>query len=213
MFAVLERDATMFLPVSQNAVDMLKPTRGETILDVGCGLGIDALKFASLGAKTTGVDASQKIIQKAWSKVAISIGKNYAITFKRGMEENLIEMFGDGSFDGVYASRLLEHVENPRSTLRRFGRVVNRGGRVVVAEPDWATMAIDHPNEKMTERILQLFKNSVRHPSIGRKLRRTMRELGYQHMAMRAVPVVFVDPVSSGLIDGIETFVQQGKKF
>ena len=200
----------MFQSVAQNSLDMLKPKRGETILDVGCGLGIDAMKFAGMGAKTTGVDASQRILQKAWSNVATSIGKNLAITFKRGREENLIEMFGDGSFDGVYASRLLEHVEDPRATLRRFGRVVRRGGRVVVAEPDWATMTIDHPNKEMTNKILKLFQNSVRHPFVGRELRRTMRELGYNRMTMRAVPVVFVDPISSGLIDGIETFVQQG---
>ena len=79
----------MFQSVAQNSLDMLKPKRGEAILDVGCGLGIDAMKFADMGAKTTGVDASQRILQKAWSNVATSIGKNLAITFKRGREENV----------------------------------------------------------------------------------------------------------------------------
>ena len=37
-----------------------------------------------------------------------------------------------------------------------------------------------------------------------------MRELGFQHLTMRAVPVVFVDPIQSGLIDGIHTFIEQG---
>ena len=68
----------------------------------------------------------------------------------------------------------------------------------------------DHPNTQLTNEIIKLFQNNVRHPFIGRQLRRIMRELGFQHLTMRAVPVVFVDPIQSGLIDGIHTFIEQG---
>ena len=207
----MKRDATLFRPVSANAIDMLQPTGGQSILDVGCGLGTDAIEFAKRGAKVVGLDASKALIQKCWSHVALLDAKQKQdIVFQHGHEEDIVSMYGDAAFDGVHVSRLLEHVPDPRLTLKRLSKVIKRDGSIVVVEPDWGSMLIDHPNKSLSQKIVQLFSNSVNHPFIGRELRRMMREIGYVHLTMRAVPVVFVNPMKSGLIDAIRSFVTQG---
>jgi SAM-dependent methyltransferase len=43
-------------------LDLLKPARGEQVLDVGCGPGVLAPHVAAAGARYTGVDASRKLL-------------------------------------------------------------------------------------------------------------------------------------------------------
>ena len=190
----------------------LRPGKGETILDVGSGLGLNAIAIAEKGAKVIGYDNSQAAISRSWANLALTHTKEHHlnINFQKGTESEVVSIFGSASFDAVFISRLLEHVESPRETLKRLSKVLKRGGRIVVCEPDWQTLAIDHPNQKYSDIIINLFENSVRHPYVGRKLRRLLRELGFIRLTMRAVPVVFVDPVASGLIGGIQSFVEQG---
>jgi ubiquinone/menaquinone biosynthesis C-methylase UbiE len=51
--------------------------------------------------------------------------------------------FPDSSFDGVRSDRTLQHVEDPERALTELVRVVKRGRRVVVMDPDWETLALD----------------------------------------------------------------------
>ena len=163
MFAILQRDSIMFKSVSSNAFDMLHPIPGQTILDVGCGLGLDAITFAEKGSKVIGLDASKTAISKAWNNVALHKHKDTSnnnknqhrqlsgqststpllnILFQQGLIQDVVSLFGTLSFDGIHVSRVLEHVDDPRESLRRLSSILKHGGRIVVAEPDWQTLTI-----------------------------------------------------------------------
>jgi SAM-dependent methyltransferase len=47
-----------------------------------------------------------------------------------------LRSFGDGSFDAVVASHMIEHVANPLAALSEMHRVLRPGGRLVLVVPD-----------------------------------------------------------------------------
>ena len=48
--------------------------------------------------------------------------------------------FGDGTFDGLFAGEILEHVVDPRAALREWKRVVKPGGILIVTTPNAARL-------------------------------------------------------------------------
>lgn len=100
---------------------------GKDVLEIGCGVGIDLLRFAQGGARVTGIDFSSTAIDLAT--------KNFAIA---GLEANLLVMdgesmdFGDRSFDLVYAHGVLQYTADPQRMAREIYRVLRPGGRAIV---------------------------------------------------------------------------------
>jgi SAM-dependent methyltransferase len=52
------------------------------------------------------------------------------------LDRDGLRTFADGSFDGVVASHMIEHLANPVSALVEFWRVLRPGGRLVLLVPD-----------------------------------------------------------------------------
>lgn len=96
-------------------LNILKPDKGRTVLDIGCGTGMAMLKFVDLGLQTTGLDPSPYMLDIALKNV-----KNQA-DLHRGFAESL--PFGDNSFNYACLSTTLEFVENPRKALEEAFRV------------------------------------------------------------------------------------------
>jgi ubiquinone/menaquinone biosynthesis C-methylase UbiE len=97
--------------------------RGKKILEIGCGVGIDLVRFAKAGAQVTGIDLSQTAIDLA--------GKNLCQNSLNGMlkvmdGENLA--FPDASFDVVYAHGVLQYTSDPEKMVQEAFRVLNKGG-------------------------------------------------------------------------------------
>ncbi len=100
---------------------------GKRLLEVGCGVGIDLVRFARGGAVVTGVDLAP---------VAIDLArKNFA---QRGLEADLRVMdgerleFPDDSFDVVYAHGVLQYTADPTQMVRELRRVLRPGGTAIL---------------------------------------------------------------------------------
>jgi len=101
--------------------------KGKTFLEVGCGAGIDLVRFAREGAIVTGVDLAQ---------VSIDLAKqNFE---QNGLEADLRVMngealqFPDNSFDVVYAHGVLQYTADPYQMARELHRVLRPGGEAIV---------------------------------------------------------------------------------
>ncbi|KAF9519200.1 hypothetical protein BS47DRAFT_1370814 [Hydnum rufescens UP504] len=118
-------------------LDHLSPTRSARILDgmealdIGCGGGLLAESLARLGARTTGVDASESNIKIAALHASADARLTTGINYRYGSAE---EMVAEGKkFDLVCSMEVLEHVNNPRTFLTSCADLVKPGGHLFLS--------------------------------------------------------------------------------
>ncbi len=101
--------------------------RGQRLLEVGCGLGIDLVRFAADGAEVTGIDLASRSIELA--------SRNFE---QRGLSGDLQVMngeamtFADASFDVVYGHGVLQYTLNPEQMAAEMFRVLRPGGTAIL---------------------------------------------------------------------------------
>ena len=96
-------------------LDLLKPARGETLLEIGCGTGAGLLTFLDNGVQVTGLDPSPYMLD-----IASKNAGNRA-DLHRGFAEDL--PFEDNSFNYACLITTLEFVEDPKRALEEACRV------------------------------------------------------------------------------------------
>jgi tocopherol O-methyltransferase len=103
---------------------------GCRILDVGCGLGGTAIFLSkTLGAHVTGITISP---------VQVEIGN--ALARQCGADVHLMQMDAEAldmkdRFDVVWSVEAISHLSNRKDSLRSAARLLEQGGRLVIA--DW----------------------------------------------------------------------------
>lgn len=101
--------------------------RGKTLLEVGCGAGIDLVRFARAGAVVTGIDLSTTAIDLARK----NIEQNGLSADLRVMNGEAMQ-FADNSFDVVYAHGVLQYTANVEKMVAEIHRVLKPGGEAIV---------------------------------------------------------------------------------
>lgn len=100
---------------------------GKQLLEVGCGIGIDLVRFAKHGAIAIGVDLAE---------VAVGLArKNFELHGLRGdiqtMDGEHLQ-FPDQSFDVVYAHGVLQYTNDPAAMIGEIYRVLKPGGEAIL---------------------------------------------------------------------------------
>ena len=101
--------------------------RGKSLLEVGCGAGIDLVRFARARAIVTGIDLSKTAIDLALKNIE-----------QNGLSADLQVMngesmqFPDNSFDLVYAHGVLQYTANAEKMVAEIHRVLKPGGEAIV---------------------------------------------------------------------------------
>lgn len=101
--------------------------RRRRILEVGCGIGTDLVRFARGGACVTGIDLAARSIELARRNVALHGLRARGLCVADG--EAL--PFEDGHFDVVYAHGVLQYAANPARLVAEAHRVLEPGGEAV----------------------------------------------------------------------------------
>jgi len=96
---------------------------GLRILDLGCGGGLIAEKFAKQGANVTGIDLSEKALCAARDHAAAG---GLQISYELGKAEEI--PVADGLFDAVVCADCLEHVGDLERVIEQVSRVLKDGG-------------------------------------------------------------------------------------
>lgn len=101
--------------------------KGQRLLEVGCGVGIDLVRFARGGAIVTGIDLAEVSIELA--------RQNFAL---RGLSGNLLVMNGealdflDDSFDVVYAHGVIQYTAHAERMVAEIHRVLKPKGQAIM---------------------------------------------------------------------------------
>ena len=100
--------------------------RGRSVLEVGCGAGVDLARFAKGGADVTGVDLAPSAIELARANF---LQQGLQGRFEVADGEQL--PFPDNTFDLVYAHGVVQYTASPAQLVDECRRVIKPGGRAV----------------------------------------------------------------------------------
>jgi len=123
--------------------------KGEAVLDIGCGAGVDTLVAAIMvGSKglVTGIDLIPEMLKRARTNLEKTSFKN--VTFQEGSAEEL--PFPDETFDVVISNGAFNLIPDKAKALREAFRVLKSSGRFLLADQ---ILIVDTPldTESMVE--------------------------------------------------------------
>jgi len=100
--------------------------RGRSVLDVGCGAGVDLARFARGGADVTGVDVAQSAVDLARTNF-----EQQGIRGRFEVASGEALPFADGTFDLVFAHGVVQYTADPQRLVDECRRVLKPGGQAV----------------------------------------------------------------------------------
>ncbi len=130
-------------PFSLGSVD-----RGETVLDIGSGGGLDSMVAARLvgpGGKVVGLDLSPEMVARAYENLKQTDLTNVA--FQEFFGEDL--PFPDGSFDVVISNGVFNLIPAKGRMLKEACRVLKPNGRLLIADQILSGALTKSPQERI----------------------------------------------------------------
>ena len=191
--ATLRAIADFASSLKARLAQLLSPRPGECLLDVGCGPGLDTFALAPLvypGGVVAGLDLNVDMLRHA-----------EALTRPQGDRVSIAHVGGDGTslpfldaaFDGCRCERVFQHTCNAEALAAELVRVTKPGGRIVVADTDWASLSIDCLDAALERRIVAAVGGYWCNGYAGRQLRRLMTSAGLAIERTEVWPVWWTD--------------------
>jgi len=116
--------------IQKQVVRLMAPTRGASVIDVGCGTGeaIRYLRRSVKGGLLAGLDLSPRMIETARRK----FGEAPGVEWRVGDAECI--PWPDSTFDLAMATFTIHHCLHPEQALAEIRRVLRPGGRFFLVE-------------------------------------------------------------------------------
>ena len=113
-------------------------SRGEKLLDLGCGMGRHAFQAVRLGARVVALDAASEEVTQVRNTIGamVDAGEVRKDDEAGAVQGNALCLpFSDASFDRVIASEVLEHIPDDEQAMAELSRVLRPGGTMAVTVP------------------------------------------------------------------------------
>jgi SAM-dependent methyltransferase len=148
---VLTRTALAWGPwrVPESELNVLGDVRGKDLLELGCGAAQWSIALADLGARTVGMDLSDRQLghaRRAISRAGVSV------PLVQASAEEL--PFGDERFDVVFCDHGAMSFADPRRTVPEAARVLRPGGLLAFAHESPFRFVCWDPGTETTVRTL-----------------------------------------------------------
>jgi SAM-dependent methyltransferase len=186
-------------------------TRGQTVLDVGCGPGhatLDLAEIVAPGGRVVAVDRSRRFLG-ALETAARSRGLDGIET--REQDLDLAELPATGA-DAAWSRWAIAFVRDPRGLVGRIARALRPGGVFVSHEyfdyRTWRLVPRSEEFERFVALVMEVWRGSSGEPDIGLDLPRWLVEAGFEIRSLR--PIVDVVTPASFVWHWPQSFVEVG---
>lgn len=102
---------------------------GKQVLEIGCGIGTDAVNFARNGAIYTGIELSNESLVLAKKRFEIF---KLTGTFLKGNAEELDNVLGNIKYDLIYSFGVLHHTPNLSLALKQMQNYCHKNSKVKI---------------------------------------------------------------------------------
>lgn len=187
---VLSRDTEfVFSQMTHKALQAAKPLRGERVLDIGCGRGLDATALARQGGTLYGGDPSQIMLDKARRVLREA---RVAVTLVSHLAEQI--PFKDRSFDRVLCKGAIDHFLCPEQALAEMCRVTSPGGKIILAIANFDSLGAILARA-VNQLSLRLLKREIPQPHMWKIPKdhlhrfgfRSLKELAGSYLSMESI--------------------------
>ena len=194
-------------------LELLDLRPGQTVLDVGCGIGDRAAQMAEIVGQTgkvCGTDLSSLMVDISKRR---NEGNRLPLEFH--VASAVDQPFPDSIFDRVRTERVLMYLPDPEPAIDEFLRVLKPGGKVLVVDFDWDALIFSHRDQALTRKIVDHISDSFPNGRVGVHLNRLFREkgltevtvvpIGYfstYELARRVCGGILESAVTAGVFDG-----------
>ncbi len=120
--------------------DRLGVGPGVKVIDVGCGAGRHTFEAFRRGAEVVGFDQNAADLNDVDEILQAMKAEGEAPASAKGeaVKGDALDLpYGDGTFDCVIASEILEHVPNDDQAIAQLVRVLKPGGALAITVPRW----------------------------------------------------------------------------
>ncbi|MFD6391109.1 class I SAM-dependent methyltransferase [Nocardia sp. NPDC055029] len=120
--------------------DRLRVGQGTRVIDVGCGAGRHAFQAYRRGADVVAFDqnAADLADVDVMFEAMAAAGEAPEYAKAETVRGDALDLpYGDGEFDVVIASEILEHVPEDDRAVAELARVLKPGGTLAVTVPRW----------------------------------------------------------------------------
>jgi SAM-dependent methyltransferase len=117
--------------------------QGKRVLEIGCGIGTDAVNFARAGADYWAVELSPASLELARRRFQVFGLYGHLL---EGNAERLSDLVAPGSFDLVYSFGVIHHTPDQRAVIAEARKVIRPEGELRImlyAQNSWKAMMID----------------------------------------------------------------------
>ncbi|MDO9241118.1 MAG: methyltransferase domain-containing protein, partial [Methylicorpusculum sp.] len=172
----LAESSKLFSSIKEASYEKMFIANGHTVLDLGCGSGIDVITLADRvgpGGQVVGLDHDKDMIKQA-NQNCLDANLNSDYLFVQGSADHL--PFKSNLFSSCRSERLFMHLSQPDQTLSELLRVTKPSGSIVIIDTDWASLSIDStlPGTERTlsnYRISHVLKNGYSGRSLYRQFK------------------------------------------
>lgn len=133
LLEALPREVLAFYCGVGNPFSLGPVKKGEFVLDIGCGAGVDTMIAALMAGpegEAVGIDLTSAMVGRARENLKKTRLEN--VFFQEGSAEDL--QFGDSRFDAVISNGAYNLVVDKARALREAYRVLKPNGRFMIAD-------------------------------------------------------------------------------
>jgi SAM-dependent methyltransferase len=181
------------------AIERARVAPGAAVLDVGCGFGLETLRFAAAGHPATGLDKSADFIAEARRRAAAQgLAAAFAVADAAALP------YPADSFDHVRAERVLIYLEEPERAVTEMRRVARPGATLAFIEPDFGSVDINLADRGVVRRAMAYEADTaVAQNALPGRLAGLLPELALAEVEIATRVVIFPQDLAAAYFSAI----------